>query len=98
MTNRKKNILLIQGLIFIIAVFLIYYTYGNKNRSEDKKTSNVIIKENINNKTDEKKSNTFENVKYRGVDLNGNRYEIKSEIANSEKLYLKIVSAARSSH
>ena len=98
MTNRKKNILLIQGLIFIIAVLLIYYTYGNKNRSEDKKTSNVIIKENINNKTDEKKSNTFENVKYRGVDLNGNRYEIKSEIANfevdsPELINMKIMSA-----
>ena len=98
MTNRKKNILLIQGLIFIIAVLLVYYTYGNKNRSEDKKTSNVVIKEGVNNKTDEKKSNTFENVKYRGVDLNGNRYEIKSEIANfevdsPELINMKIMSA-----
>ena len=98
MTSRKKNILLIQGLIFIIAVLLIYYTYGNKSKKEDKKTSSVVIKEDSDNKNDAKKSNTFENVKYRGVDLNGNRYEIKSEIANfevdsPELINMKIMSA-----
>jgi len=97
-TSRKKNILSIQGLIFIIAILLVYYTYGNKNKKENKNESNVVIKEENDNRVDTKKSNTFENVKYRGVDLNGNRYEIKSEIADfqvdaPELINMKIMSA-----
>ena len=41
MTNRKKNILLIQALIFITAILLIYHTYGNKSQKVD--NSNEIV-------------------------------------------------------
>ena len=100
MTNRKKNILLIQALIFITAILLIYYTYGNKggkvndrsNVSDISKTADSEKKEN------ESQTNTFLDVEYRGVDLRGNRYKIKSEeanfeVGNPEIIEMKVMSA-----
>ncbi len=82
MTNRKKNILLIQTFIFITAILLIYYTYGNKlNRVNDEASKSVISKEKNDGENDSQ-SNRFEDVEYKGVDLRGNRYIIKSETAD----------------
>tara|TARA_B100000965_G_C19558094_1_gene743181 strand:- start:745 stop:1338 length:594 start_codon:yes stop_codon:yes gene_type:complete len=82
-TNRKKNILLIQVLIFILASLLIYYTYIKKSDEEfdAKKLNNNTEKENEETET---VKNTFTDVEYKGVDLRGNRYKIKSEIADFE--------------
>ena len=85
MTDRKKKILLIQILIFISAVLLLYFTYSNKNGSLDSsKAIKPIENEPIQEGNDKKKSNRFENVEYKGVDLNGNRYVINSKIADFE--------------
>ena len=79
MTIRKKKILLIQITIFIFATLLIYFTYYNRDnvvkkvRTSDLKTKGNVAKDNL---------NTFEDVEYKGIDLNGNRYEIKSEVAS----------------
>ena len=84
MTKRKKNILLIQILIFITAILLIYYTYGNKEKQDhDGRISKNFEKEK-NDKEDESESNIFADVEYKGVDLQGNRYEIKSKEATFE--------------
>tara|TARA_B100001250_G_scaffold411689_1_gene440926 strand:+ start:785 stop:1387 length:603 start_codon:yes stop_codon:yes gene_type:complete len=84
-TDRKKKILLIQILIFISAVLLLYFTYSNKNGSLDSsKAIKPIENEPIQEGNDKKKSNRFENVEYKGVDLNGNRYVINSKIADFE--------------
>ena len=100
MTNRKKNILLIQTLIFITAVLLIYYTYGNKEQRINSKNNVSGITEERNNKKNENESqsNTFLDVEYKGVDLRGNRYEVRSEIAdfqidNPEIINMKVMSA-----
>ena len=100
MTNRKKNILLIQTLIFITAVLLIYYTYGNKEQRINNKNNVSSITEDKNNKKkgDESQSNTFLDVEYKGVDLRGNRYEVRSEVAdfqidNPEIINMKVMSA-----
>ena len=98
MTDRKKNILIIQILIFIVGVLLIYFTYLNKDYDEKiESVQKVKEKENDEKKTD-LDSNTFENVEYKGVDLRGNRYTIKSEVAefkveNPELINMKVMSA-----
>jgi len=83
-TNRKKNILLIQALIFITAILLIYYTYGNKGQKADNRNniSDIAKKGSSEKEGDESQSNTFLDVEYKGVDLRGNRYEVRSEKAN----------------
>ncbi len=79
MTDRKKKILLVQIIIFIFATLLIYFTYYNRD-NEMKKIKNIDLKKKENTTTDN--LNTFEDIEYKGIDLNGNRYEIKSEIAS----------------
>ena len=79
MTDRKKKILLVQIIIFIFATLLIYFTYYNRD-NEVKKIKSIDLKKKENTTTDN--LNTFEDIEYKGIDLNGNRYEIKSEIAS----------------
>jgi LPS export ABC transporter protein LptC len=81
-TYRKKKLLLIQISIFIFACSLIFFSYYNQNSQilpEVNKSNNSIEKKKL---LTEKESNTFENVEYNGIDLNGNRYLIKSENAD----------------
>ena len=83
MSYHKKKLLLIQVIIFIFACSLIFFSYYNKNSqvSDIKIENSKNISKDI--KADEKKNqNTFENIEYNGVDLSGNRYQIKSEAAN----------------
>ena len=43
MTSRKKRILTIQIIIFIIGSLLVFFTYYNKNNVSDlKKTSDLV--------------------------------------------------------
>ena len=82
MTYRKKKLLLIQISIFIFACSLIFFSYYNQNSQillEVNKSNSSIEKKKL---LTEKESNTFENIEYNGIDLNGNRYLIKSENAD----------------
>ena len=74
MTNRKKNIFLIQLTIFLIAATLIYNTY----RDEKKETENFLK---IEAETDPD-TNSFNDIEYSGFDLTGNRYVLKSRKAD----------------
>ena len=83
MSYHKKKLLLIQVIIFIFACSLIFFSYYNQNVE----VSDIKIENSKNiskdKKTDElKNQNIFENIEYNGIDLNGNRYQIKSETAN----------------
>ena len=83
MSYRKKKLLLIQVIIFIFACSLIFFSYYNQNVQ----VSDIKIEESKkiskDKKTDElKNQNLFENIEYNGVDLNGNRYQIKSKVAD----------------
>jgi len=81
-TYRKKKLLLIQISIFIFACSLIFFSYYNQNSQillEVNKSNSSIEKKKL---LTEKESNTFENIEYNGIDLNGNRYLIKSENAD----------------
>ena len=79
MTSRKRKIIVIQILIFFLALTLIYFTYYKENTSQNI-SKKIIIEEEVINSN----KNTFEDVEYKGTDLNGNRYIIQSEIADFE--------------
>ncbi len=84
MTERKKKILFIQILIFIFACTLIFFSYYNQNVDISK---NSIKKPDLTEEklpSDTASKNTFNDVEYNGVDLSGNRYSIKSEVADFE--------------
>ena len=74
MIGRKKNILLIQITIFLIALALLYNTYHDKN----KETENFVK---IEVETGPK-TNSFKDIEYSGFDLTGNRYVLKAEKAD----------------
>ena len=78
MIKKKKIIPIIQFFLLIIGLALIYFTYYH-----DKTTPKVETKKTIQIENNREK-NIFEDVEYRGVDLNGNSFLIKSEKAEFE--------------
>jgi hypothetical protein len=77
--SRKRKIIFIQILIFLTALTLIYFTYYNKNTQQNLSEKTISREEIIDND-----KNSFEDVEYKGTDLNGNRYVVQSEIADFE--------------
>tara|TARA_E500000178_G_C16995977_1_gene743214 strand:+ start:1519 stop:2091 length:573 start_codon:yes stop_codon:yes gene_type:complete len=89
-TKRKKIIRYIQLTLFFLSLILIYFTYYY----EKTPTGQISLQEENQNQ----KKNTFENVEYTGVDLNGNRFIIKSqnaefELNTPELINMKIMNA-----
>jgi len=74
--KRRKKIILIQLVIFIVAAFLLYNTYRDKN-----KVTEEIIKIKTETNPD---TNSFVDVEYSGFDLNGNRYTLNAGKADFE--------------
>jgi hypothetical protein len=74
-TSRKKNLILIQLTIFILASALLYNTYREKSISEVK--GSVKIEAETSPDT-----NSFSDIEYSGFDLTGNRYVLKAEKAD----------------
>ena len=79
MSYRKKKLIIIQSFLFLLAVILIYSFYyrGNNNIKSVKKTPN----KDITNIEKDESSNFFEDVEYKGIDANGNRYLLQSKLA-----------------
>ena len=71
MTSRKKNLLLIQITIFLLASSLLYNTYRDKKQKETDPISKIEVE------TDPD-VNSFTDIEYSGFDLNGNRYILQS--------------------
>ncbi len=94
MIDRKKRLRIIQIFLITIGILIIYLTYyTEKNYEKDK-----IISRNLEKKSDlrEKKNpsadgDVFFNIEYTGLDLNGNRYILKSEEAFLDKIKPEIV-------
>ena len=91
MTPRKKKII-IQSLLLLATIVIFYSTYYSK----DDKIIQKIDKEVKD--LEAKKENVFFNVEYKGLDLNGNRYVVKSEEAKfddktPELVNMKIMAA-----
>ena len=70
MIDRKKVIILVQLTIFLVALFLLYNTYRDKNKIP----INVML---IESETDPD-TNSFTDIEYSGFDLNGNRYTLNA--------------------
>ena len=79
MSPRKKRLIFTQTLLLIVAILLLYIFYYQGNimnkpleevKIENKKLENLG------------ESNFFEDVEYKGIDANGNRYLLESEIAS----------------
>ncbi len=90
MTPRKKNLLLIQLTIFLVASALLYDTYRNRS-IETKKFAKIEAESNLD-------TNTFTDIEYSGFDLAGNRYVLRAKKANfktetPELINMKIVLA-----
>ncbi len=95
MIERKKRIQIIQILLFILGILIIYFTYYNKETKNIQQSNTKIINE---SKSDNEDEDVFFNIEYTGLDLNGNRYILKSKEARldeqkSEIVYMKDVSA-----
>jgi len=94
MIERKKKLRFLQLLLLTVSLLFIYLGYYNKeNELSDKLISEENKKkledQNLDNKGDSK--DVFYNIEYTGLDLNGNRYILKSEIANLDEQKPEIV-------
>ena len=80
MSSRKKKLFFIQIILLTVAVLLLYIFYYNDNESriEKVKVENKKIEELSEN-------NFFEDVEYKGIDSNGNRYLLNSKIASFDE-------------
>ena len=74
MINRRRKIISIQVVIFIIALSLLFVTYRDKNQVTEKA---VKIEAEADSDT-----NNFFDIEYSGFDLNGNRYTLVAGKAN----------------
>ena len=81
MTARKRKLLTLQLVLFFIACAFIYFTYYY-DKNIPQKQSNNLIENSTTSEKDQNEvmdTNKFKDVTYRGLDLNGNRYEIFNE-------------------
>ena len=82
--SRKEKLRIFQILFLITGVAIIFFTFLQSNKFQKEQ----IISDNLQKKIDKEisiqgsdKSSTFYNVKYSGLDLEGNRYTISSKKA-----------------
>ena len=92
--NRKKKLRIFQILFFTVGLIIILFTISHKKRmGQEKIISSSLQKEidlQIRDQSDRK--NVFYNVKYSGLDLEGNTYTIFSkEAINSETNANKVI-------
>ena len=82
MTYRKKKLLIIQTLLFFTAILLLYiFYYQSGNNQKQLNTDNKLSKEIQKDKV----ANFFEDVEYKGIDANGNRYLLTSKVATFDE-------------
>ncbi len=101
MIDRKKKLRLIQSFLLIFALLAIYLTYYQKDTDETKEIISSSSKEKLkelSSQDNSEKKDMFFDIEYSGIDLNGNRYLLKSEEANLDEIkpeivYMKIVNA-----
>ena len=83
MSYRKRRLIVIQLILLSLAIILFYFFYyQNVDKDETSQTTKVEI-EKTNNLDDN--ASFFENVEYKGIDANGNRYLLQSSTATFNK-------------
>ena len=78
MSTRKKRLILIQAMLLTAAILLLYIFYYQDNISERPLNEIKVENETLKKMSE---SNYFEDVEYKGIDANGNRYLLESKIA-----------------
>jgi hypothetical protein len=91
MIYRKKKILLIQLFLLIFAILIIYKTYYVKDSNDEEKIISKTIKKKVLEQNSSENGDIFFDIEYTGLDLNGNRYVLKSKIAKMDELYPEII-------
>ena len=89
-SSKKQWLLFFVGILLVIVTYIIYPRIGVETRDQyiaDKKKA-----------MESPPDTTFENIKYEGFDANGNRFEIRSQIAetkpdNPDITYMETVNA-----
>lgn len=91
--QRKKKVQFIQLGLLLIGVVIIFFTYFNKDSNKDQ--TSINLKSKIDNKIlfqdKDEGADVFINIQYSGLDLNGNRYVIKSDRAFNDKKNSNVV-------
>ena len=86
MTHRKKKLRIIQIFLIITSLVVIFYTYNYNNNYKNEeiisKSLQKQIEKDLNNQNVD--GDTFYNIEYSGIDLNGNRYILKSKEARTD--------------
>ena len=82
MSYRKQRLIFIQTLLLLTAILLLYIFYYYEGVDSTQK-SEVKVESKEFEKLGEK--NYFEDVEYKGIDANGNRYKLKSKIASFDE-------------
>ena len=100
MIDRKKKLRTIQITLLLLGAILLLYTYSFQNKKINEtiiqKQTLDEINQDLGKETDEE--NKFFDITYTNVDLNGNRYILKSKEAetnanNTELVLMKDVTA-----
>ena len=92
--NRRKKITIIQSVLFFFAIILIYFTYYKKGINNEENIISKSIKEKIEKQIKESETtdaDIFYDVEYTGLDLNGNRYLLKSKEAQLDELKPEVI-------
>ena len=93
MSNRKRNLLLVQVSLVLLALFIVFLTYFQNQKSEKSEILSTEaerkIKELISKKDSE--GDVFYNIEYSGLDLAGNRYILRSKEAVNNKDNIEII-------
>mgnify|MGYP006142429355 FL=1 len=89
MIGRKKKLRIIQSSLLIVGLLIIFFTYYNKNqpyqeqiisKASQEKMKKQLLKESTS------EGDVFYNIEYSGLDLAGNRYNLKSKEAYNSKI------------
>jgi hypothetical protein len=95
MMDIKKKLLLTQFLLFFFGALIIYFTYYYKKLdNNEEKIISKSIKDKVTKQIEEssdKDGNIFFNVQYNNIDLNGNRYLLKSKEAQLDETKPEII-------
>ena len=94
MIERKKKLRITQLTLLLFGIFIIYITYYSKRPNLDNELLSKTTKEKVEQQKiteNEDQPDLFFNVEYTGLDLNGNRYSLKSEEAYLDEKRPEIV-------
>ena len=94
MIERKKKLRITQLTLLLFGIFIIYITYYSKRPNLDNELLSKTTKEKVEQQKiteNEDQPDLFFNVEYTGLDLNGNRYLLKSEEAYLDEKKPEIV-------